>query len=114
MRALEAEALASFSRGAQRIADQVTRYFVPAVVGTALVAFAGWWLAGNFPQGLLAFVVSASSGNTTKWAWRAWASLSNSIKRATTAALLSRKWMGPSWATARGKGRFMTIWAAKI
>jgi Cu+-exporting ATPase len=40
----------------QRIADQVTRYFVPAVVGTAILAFAGWWLAGNFPQGLLAFI----------------------------------------------------------
>ena len=40
----------------QRIADQVTRYFVPAVVGTAFLAFAGWWLAGNFPQGLLAFI----------------------------------------------------------
>ncbi|AJE21573.1 heavy metal translocating P-type ATPase [Azotobacter chroococcum] len=40
----------------QRIADQVTRYFVPAVVGTAVLAFVGWWLAGNFPQGLLAFI----------------------------------------------------------
>ncbi|MCW5660022.1 MAG: heavy metal translocating P-type ATPase [Burkholderiaceae bacterium] len=40
----------------QRIADQVTRYFVPAIVGTAVVAFAGWWIAGNFPQGLLAFI----------------------------------------------------------
>jgi len=40
----------------QRIADQVTAYFVPAVVGTAFVAFAGWWLAGDFPQGLLAFI----------------------------------------------------------
>ena len=40
----------------QRIADEVTRWFVPAVVGTAIVAFAGWWLAGNFPQGLLAFI----------------------------------------------------------
>lgn len=40
----------------QRIADQVTGYFVPAIVGTALLAFAGWWLAGNFPQGLLAFI----------------------------------------------------------
>jgi Cu+-exporting ATPase len=40
----------------QRIADQVTRYFVPAVVGTAVLAFALWWLAGNFPQGLLAFI----------------------------------------------------------
>jgi len=40
----------------QRIADEVTRYFVPAVVGTAFVAFALWWLTGNFPQGLLAFI----------------------------------------------------------
>ncbi|MEE4465261.1 HAD-IC family P-type ATPase, partial [Azotobacter chroococcum] len=40
----------------QRIADQVTRYFVPAVVGTAVLAFVGWWLVGNFPQGLLAFI----------------------------------------------------------
>ena len=40
----------------QRIADQVTAYFVPAVVLIALVAFFGWWLAGDFPQGLLAFI----------------------------------------------------------
>jgi Cu+-exporting ATPase len=40
----------------QRIADQVTAYFVPAVVTIAFVAFFGWWLAGNFPQGLLAFI----------------------------------------------------------
>jgi len=40
----------------QRLADQVTRYFVPAVVGVAVLAFGGWWLAGNFPQGLLAFI----------------------------------------------------------
>lgn len=41
----------------QRIADQATGYFVPAVVITALVAFFGWWLAaGNFPQGLLSFI----------------------------------------------------------
>ncbi len=40
----------------QRIADQVTGYFVPAVVGTAVLSFAGWWLVGNFPQGLLAFI----------------------------------------------------------
>ncbi len=40
----------------QRLADQVTRYFVPAVIGVAVIAFAGWWLAGNFPQGLLAFI----------------------------------------------------------
>jgi Cu+-exporting ATPase len=40
----------------QRLADKVTAYFVPAVVGTAVLAFAGWWIAGNFPQGLLAFI----------------------------------------------------------
>ncbi len=40
----------------QRIADEVTRYFVPAVVATAFLAFAGWWLLGDFPQGLLAFI----------------------------------------------------------
>jgi len=41
----------------QRIADQVTGYFVPAVVITAFIAFFGWWLVmGNFPQGLLAFI----------------------------------------------------------
>ncbi|MCQ4347464.1 heavy metal translocating P-type ATPase [Pseudomonas stutzeri] len=40
----------------QRIADRVTGYFVPAVVGMAFLAFAGWWLAGDFPQGLLAFI----------------------------------------------------------
>jgi Cu+-exporting ATPase len=40
----------------QRLADQVTAYFVPAVVGVAVLAFVGWWAAGNFPQGLLAFI----------------------------------------------------------
>ena len=40
----------------QRIADQVTGYFVPAVVVVAFLAFFGWWLAGNFPQALLAFI----------------------------------------------------------
>ncbi len=40
----------------QRLADKVTAYFVPAVVAIALLAFFGWWAAGNFPQGLLAFI----------------------------------------------------------
>lgn len=40
----------------QRIADQVTAYFVPAVVIVAFLAFFGWWASGNFPQGLLAFI----------------------------------------------------------
>jgi Cu+-exporting ATPase len=40
----------------QRLADQVTQYFVPAVVVVAVLAFAGWWIAGDFPQALLAFI----------------------------------------------------------
>jgi len=40
----------------QRIADQVTGYFVPAVVLIAFLSFGGWWLMGNFPQGLMAFI----------------------------------------------------------
>ena len=40
----------------QRLADQVTRYFVPTVVATAFLAFFGWWAVGNFPQALLAFI----------------------------------------------------------
>ncbi|MCK6427611.1 MAG: heavy metal translocating P-type ATPase [Burkholderiaceae bacterium] len=46
----------SSSAQIQRIADKVTAYFVPAVVGVAVIAFFGWWLAGNFPAGLLAFI----------------------------------------------------------
>lgn len=40
----------------QHITEEVVRYFVPAVVGTAILAFALRWLAGNFPHGLLAFI----------------------------------------------------------
>jgi len=40
----------------QRIADQATRIFVPSVVGAAVLAFVGWSLVGNFPQGLLSFI----------------------------------------------------------
>lgn len=40
----------------QRLADKVTSYFVPAVIAIALLAFVGWWIAGNFPQALLAFI----------------------------------------------------------
>ncbi len=40
----------------QRLADQVASYFVPAVVLVAFTAFAGWWLMGNFPQALMAFI----------------------------------------------------------
>lgn len=40
----------------QRIADQVTGYFVSSIVTVVVLAFAGGWMAGNSPQGLLAFV----------------------------------------------------------
>ncbi len=40
----------------QRLADQVASYFVPAVVLVAFTAFVGWWLMGNFPQSLMAFI----------------------------------------------------------
>lgn len=40
----------------QRLADKVTGYFVPAVVSIAFLALFGWWMLGNFPQGLMAFI----------------------------------------------------------
>ncbi len=40
----------------QRIADKATGYFVPAIISASLIAFFGWWFAGNFAQGLLSFV----------------------------------------------------------
>lgn len=40
----------------QRLADQVTGYFVPIVVITAFLSFGLWWIFGNFPQGLLSFI----------------------------------------------------------
>ncbi len=40
----------------QRLADKVTGYFVPGVVSVALLALIGWSLAGNFAQGLMAFI----------------------------------------------------------
>jgi Cu+-exporting ATPase len=46
----------SSTAAVQRLADQVTAYFVPAVVAVAFLAFFGWWAAGDFPQGLLAFI----------------------------------------------------------
>ncbi len=40
----------------QRIVDRVAAYFVPGVVGTALLAFVVWNLLGNFTVGLLSFI----------------------------------------------------------
>lgn len=40
----------------QRLADEVTAWFVPAVVVIAVAAFALWTLAGQFSSGLLAFI----------------------------------------------------------
>ena len=40
----------------QRLADRASSYFVPAVIAVALLAFAGWWISGNFTLGLLSFV----------------------------------------------------------
>ncbi|MFN0027098.1 MAG: heavy metal translocating P-type ATPase [Acidimicrobiales bacterium] len=40
----------------QRLADRVTSYFVPAVLIVAFGSFAGWSIAGNVPQAILAFI----------------------------------------------------------
>lgn len=40
----------------QRLADSVTKYFVPSVVITAFLSFGLWWAFGYFPQGLLSFI----------------------------------------------------------
>ncbi|MEO8803247.1 MAG: copper-translocating P-type ATPase [Rudaea sp.] len=42
----------------QRLADRVSRFFVPAVVAVALLAFAAWWLWGPEPR-LAYAIVSA-------------------------------------------------------
>ncbi len=40
----------------QRLADQVTGYFVPVVVTIATLSFIGWAIAGNLPQAILSFI----------------------------------------------------------
>jgi len=41
----------------QRMADQISAVFVPAVFAVALLSFFGWWLiGGNFTAGILGFV----------------------------------------------------------
>ena len=49
------EAQAS-SSNIQRLADKVASYFVPAVIGVALLAVVVWILIGNFTMALLSFV----------------------------------------------------------
>lgn len=49
------EAQASSSQ-IQRLADKVASYFVPAVIGVAVLSLAGWTIAGDFTSGVLAFV----------------------------------------------------------
>ena len=46
----------SSSAQIQRVADRVTAYFVPVVVIVAFGSFAGWWIAGDLPQAVLAFI----------------------------------------------------------
>src|SRR4030043_658931 len=40
----------------QRLADKISSYFVPAVIGVAFFAAVGWTLVGNFTLALLSFV----------------------------------------------------------
>lgn len=40
----------------QKIVDKVASYFVPGVVGSAILAFVVWNLLGNFTLGLLSFI----------------------------------------------------------
>ena len=40
----------------QKIVDKVASYFVPGVVGTAILSFIVWNLLGNFTLGLLSFI----------------------------------------------------------
>jgi Cu+-exporting ATPase len=44
----------------QAVADRVAGYFVPAVVGCALLAFAAWWAFGPSPALSYAFVAAVS------------------------------------------------------
>jgi Cu+-exporting ATPase len=44
----------------QKLADQVAGYFVPAVIGIALLAFFIWYLAGPAPQLAYALIVAVS------------------------------------------------------
>ena len=40
----------------QRLADQVSSIFVPIVITIALLTVVGWWVAGDFPKGIISAV----------------------------------------------------------
>ena len=40
----------------QRLADQVSSIFVPTVITIALLTVVGWWVAGDFPKGIISAV----------------------------------------------------------
>jgi P-type Cu+ transporter len=40
----------------QRLADQVSSIFVPTVLTIASITVVGWWLAGDFPKGIISAV----------------------------------------------------------
>lgn len=40
----------------QRLADQVSSYFVPTVLTIAAITCLGWWASGNFPKGIISAV----------------------------------------------------------
>ncbi len=40
----------------QRLADRVASYFVPVVIGVALISLVGWSIVGNFTLAILSFV----------------------------------------------------------
>ncbi len=40
----------------QRLADQVSSYFVPIVLMIALATWLGWWWMGDFSRGVIAAV----------------------------------------------------------
>jgi Cu+-exporting ATPase len=44
----------------QRMADEVSRYFVPAVILIALWTFVAWWLFGPLPRGVFGLVAAVS------------------------------------------------------